>query len=335
MTSDTKEKEEIKSKSISGAVDKTKELAAKLDDFMKPVFDFAVLLIPYVIKYGQKAYRLWCKLDDNVITALIGLVFCFFGGIFPTLFSAIQAAEQAGRAVVVDAVKDLASEAAVIVEESKKDDKVDDNKDGIADVDQLSDKEYVKRKTLLVLQKMNPNKVDKAIQSIYTVWLSVMAVLCIQFARTIQMAKSISEFVAQPVQRFVAPVIKAATPDQYDKWVPVILGWITQAIGMSMAWTIASIQIAFASSMNGGLMLARSSYKALLKRNIRLGGLIVDNHEDTSIDEYASYVFAALGLLFQLSNGLSAPFPLNFILWPFQMAEWFVRASVMSASSGK
>ena len=53
------------------------------------------------------------------------------------------------------------------------------------------------------IPKMNPNKVDKAIQSIYTVWLSVMAVLCIQFARTIQMAKSISEFVAQPVQRYV------------------------------------------------------------------------------------------------------------------------------------
>jgi hypothetical protein len=107
---------------------------------------------------------------------------------------------------------------------------------------------------------------------------------------------------------------------------------ICKAIGMSMAWTIASIQIAFASSMNGGLMLARSAYKGLLKRNIRLGGLIVDNHEDTSIDEYASYCFAAVGLLFQLWSGLEPPFPLNLILWPFQMGEWFVRVSVMSAS---
>ena len=98
---------------------------------------------------------------------------------------------------------------------------------------------------------------------------------------------------------------------------------------MSMAWTIASIQIAFASSMNGGLMLARSSYKALLKRNIRLGGLIVDNHEDTSIDEYASYVFAALGLLFQLSNGLSLPFPFNFILWPCQVHSHLILVSLL------
>ena len=85
--------------------------------------------------------------------------------------------------------------------------------------------------------------------------------------------------------------------------------------------------------MNGGLMLARSAYKGLLKRNIRLGGLIVDNHEDTNIDEYASYVFAGLGLFFQLYNGLEAPFPLNLILWPFKMAEWFIRYSVMSATS--
>lgn len=102
---------------------------------------------------------------------------------------------------------------------------------------------------------------------------------------------------------------------------------------MSLAWTIASIQIAFASSMNGGLMLARSAYKALLKHDIRLGGLIVDNHEDTNIDEYASYCFAAVGFLFQIGTGLQLPFPLNLILWPFQMAEWFIRASVMSASA--
>lgn len=85
--------------------------------------------------------------------------------------------------------------------------------------------------------------------------------------------------------------------------------------------------------MKGGLMLARSAYKDLLKRNIRLGGLIVDNHEDTSIDEYASYLFAAIGFSFQMWSGLEAPFPLNLVLWPFQMGEWLVRYGVMSANS--
>lgn len=54
---------------------------------------------------------------------------------------------------------------------------------------------------------MDPNKVDKAMKSLYTVWLSVMAVLSIQFARTIQMANSIAEFMGQPVDRFIAPIV--------------------------------------------------------------------------------------------------------------------------------
>jgi hypothetical protein len=58
---------------------------------------------------------------------------------------------------------------------------------------------------------MNPSKVDEALRSIYTVWLSVMAVLCIQFARTIQMANSISEFMAQPVKRYVLLQNKKST----------------------------------------------------------------------------------------------------------------------------
>jgi hypothetical protein len=216
MTSDTKAKE--KSKSVS-------DLASKLEGVAKPLFELLCSAIPYLIKAGRKIHALWVCCDDNVIAAMIGFVFCFFGGMFPTLFSAIQAAEQGGRATLVDAVTDLCDEAVVIIGESKKDDTVDKDGDGVADVSQIENKEYVKRKTLLVLSKCNPKKVDKALSAMYTVWLSVMAVLSIQFARTVQMANSIAEFMQQPVHRFIEPVIKMATPDQYDKWVPVILGW--------------------------------------------------------------------------------------------------------------
>ena len=112
------------------------------------------------------------------------------------------------------------------------------------------------------------------------------------------------------------------------------MGWICKSIGMTLAWTIASIQIAFASSMKGGLMISRAGYKGLLRHKISLGGLIVDNHEDTSVDEYASYVFAALGFLFQFAVGFNVPFPLNLFLWPFEMAEWMLRVGVMRASKG-
>jgi hypothetical protein len=216
MTSDTKAKVETKKSSAA---------AEKLQAIAKPAMEALYTILPVLVKFGKKANELWSKCDDNIIAAIVGFVFCFFGGMFPTLFSAIQAAEQGGRATLVAAVKDLADEASIIIEESKKDDKEDKDKDGVADVNQIESKEYVKRKTLLVMAKCNPNKIDKAISSMYHVWLSVMAVLVIKFAKTIQMANSISDFMVQPVNRFIAPVIKAATPDQYDKWVPVILTW--------------------------------------------------------------------------------------------------------------
>jgi hypothetical protein len=68
-------------------------------------------------------------------------------------------------------IVDLADEALIIIEESKKDDDVDANKDGKKDVDEISGADLLKRKTLLVLKKMNPEKIDKAIGSIYKVYV--------------------------------------------------------------------------------------------------------------------------------------------------------------------
>ena len=107
---------------------------------------------------------------------------------------------------------------------------------------------------------------------------------------------------------------------------------ICKTFGMTLAWTATSIQVAFASSMQGGLMLARSGHEALRKRKIYLGGLIKENHEDTNLDEYASCAFAALGFLFQMYFRLNPPFPLNIILSPFKLAEWSLRYGMMKAS---
>ena len=55
----------------------------------------------------------------------------------------------------------------IIIDEHKKDDKVDADGDGIADASQTTGKELIQRKVKLVLTKMNPEKVNDAIASIY------------------------------------------------------------------------------------------------------------------------------------------------------------------------
>jgi hypothetical protein len=65
------------------------------------------------------------------------------------------------------ALVDLSEEVMVIIEENKKDNKVDADGDGKSDVDQISSQEFLRRKVSLVLRKMNPQKVNDAIASLY------------------------------------------------------------------------------------------------------------------------------------------------------------------------
>lgn len=81
----------------------------------------------------------------------------------------IQAAEHAGLVTVRKALTALSEEVMVIIEENKKDNETDADGDGQSDVDQISNAEFARRKVDLVLRKMNPEKVNDAISSLYKV----------------------------------------------------------------------------------------------------------------------------------------------------------------------
>jgi hypothetical protein len=103
-------------------------LAGILQNVAKPMVATLTLIIPPLFQIFGKAYAFYKTLPKNVINFLIGFIFCFFGGVYPTLFAAVQAAEHGGRKAVVDAIGDLAEEAMKIIEASKKDDKEDKDK---------------------------------------------------------------------------------------------------------------------------------------------------------------------------------------------------------------
>lgn len=313
-------------KDISGA-------AKALQSIARPAVEFLTTLIPPLIHYSKLAYKYYEKLPQNALLFIYGFVFCFFGGTFPVLFAAIQAAEYTGRKAVMLALSDLANEAIVIIEESKKDDEKDEDNDGTKDVLQISNSEFLARKTKLVLAKMDPEKIDKAISSIYKVWLAVAAVLSIEFARTISMAMAISDFLKKPINHFIAPAVQIAVPDQYHKWVPVVLGWTAKAVAMTIAFTVQSVISGFASALKGGLMMAQALYQFLVAHDIKLGGLVTSpDHNESSLDEALSYVFAGLGFFVQFRSGFSLPFPLNVLLFPFQLAENWIRWSITKRS---
>jgi uncharacterized membrane protein len=225
MTSETAQKEASKKSDPMAAkkeaiLAKTKQIAANFEKLAKPAFEFMCVLLPMMVQIGNNLNKVWNKLDDNIIKSILGFAFCFFGGMYPTVFAAIQAAEQGGRALVISSVKELSVEATRILQESKKDDDKEPEKNKT-----LSHQEYIHSKTLFVLQKMNPEKVNTALQNIYKVWFVVISVLVVKFARTIQTANSIAEFLTKPSEHYAKPVFEAMLPAEYQQWIPVLLKW--------------------------------------------------------------------------------------------------------------
>jgi len=301
----------------------TFDAAQLIQTFARPVLNFVFAAIPPVIQACQKGYSVYCQLPLNHVQLLIGAVMCFFGGFYPTLFAALQAANHGGLRTLQESLKALSQEATIIIHENEKDNTTDDDGDGIADADQMDGRELVKRKFKLVLTKMNPEKVNVAIVSIYKVWLSVLAVLTIEFARTIALALTISEFSKKFADKRILPTVTKAVPQEYEKWCPVLVDWFCKSIGISIAWRMQAVISAFASALAGGLMMSRAALQIVSE-----GG---NNDQDTKVDEIAAYAFAGVGFYFQYNSNFSAPFPLNIILWPVELADYCILWAVTKA----
>eukprot|EP00729_Bicosta_minor_P017271 gene17271-33313_t len=110
-----------------------------------PVVGVAVwsylILISHV--YETQYAVVYSVIPVDLLSALVGLVWCFCGGLYPTLFAAVEAARLTGWETTSKAVTDLAEEAAIIAAESKKDDAEDKDNDGIADVKHLDGKQLL------------------------------------------------------------------------------------------------------------------------------------------------------------------------------------------------
>jgi len=294
----------------------------------KPLVTGITIVLPHIITFVTVTYRWYSKLPKEQTKILIGTIFCFFGGVYPALFAAIEAAKHGGWKDLKQAIVDMAEEAVIIIEESKKDDDKDDDNDGIVDVNQITSKEYIMRKGNLVITKMNPAKVDKALGVMYKVWLSVVAVLTVKFARTIALAISISEYIKTPLNRYIAPIVQKATPDEYDKWIPILFGWFVKGIAISIAWYIQAVISAVTSSLIGALMVSRAILTIIRTKQAALKKVIPEDLADTQLDEWISYGLAALGVYVQFKMNFDVPFPLNIPLFPFEFAEYYIRWSV-------
>jgi hypothetical protein len=306
---------------------KTAKVQEDLTQYSKPIIKAITTTTPIIINGCQKAWAFYKSLSVDYIQLIIGCVFCFFGGVFPALFAAIEAAKHGGISNVAEALGDLGDEAIKVIGKQEDDD-VDEDNNGVKDVKEIEAKALLLRKAHLVMTKINPEKVDKALSSIFKVWMSVIAVLTLKFAQTISLSVSISKFLKKPTDRYITPLVKDAVPVEYSKWVPVLMGWITKSIGLRIAWSITTLLTAVTSALIGSLMMSRALLNIARSRGVSFDSMLSKDNNDTTLDENLSYLLSLIGIYFQFKIGFNVPFPLNIFLWPLALGEYFIRWSI-------
>eukprot|EP00929_Paragymnodinium_shiwhaense_P003544 TRINITY_DN104100_c0_g1_i1.p1 TRINITY_DN104100_c0_g1~~TRINITY_DN104100_c0_g1_i1.p1 ORF type:complete len:352 (+),score=94.06 TRINITY_DN104100_c0_g1_i1:168-1223(+) len=282
--------------------------------------------LPYIMQAAVATQAFLEKLPQTVLMGILGICVCFFGGVFPATIAAFEAWRLCGGVEALRCAREIWAELAKVAKASDEDDKKDADKDGKADVDELNAKELLKRKTALALRTVEPERLNSAISSIYTGWIGVLAVLKVQFARTV----TLGEVVGEKLYHFSQPAqgsLKNVVPEEYHRWVPVGCRWACTLIAVSIAWWLTRIASAFHSAIRGGQMVALYLKLFLKEQGIaapKIGGFDIED------EHVVGWIIAAAGFLFQLACGFSVPFPLNLVLWPISIVEWFIVYSVSS-----
>jgi hypothetical protein len=276
-------------------------------------------ILPLVVATVRAVTTFYAALPVDAILAQVGLVYCFAGGYYPTLFAAVQAAQHCGWEVMVDAVDDLAEEAVAAIQAC--------DFQFSRGAEPKKAHEIFTEKTKIVLATIDPMKINEAVAALYTTWMGVSTVLEKEFAETIALSITIADYIRPVINFVLAPPVSRCIPPEYHKWVPIVLGWACKAAAMSFAWRIQRVLTAYTSAIAGGLMFSRSIFRMLRKRGIRLFGLIPEDSDKSYLDEIVGFTVAAFGLYSQIGDGFDfdIPFPLSLVTWPFGLAERWIQ----------
>lgn len=127
--------------------------------------------------------------------------------------AAIEAFRQLGWQTVYTNLEILYAQTQLVIAASEEDDKVDDDGDGIADVDQIEAADLAQRKLQVAMKAIKePDRLQVACGALFSSYLAVLATLRLEFARTTAFALGIVEMAKYPIIRTLAPLVRAAPP---------------------------------------------------------------------------------------------------------------------------
>ena len=283
---------------------------------------------------------------EAIFEMTMGIILMFFGGQFITLVrfflrsslstrkrhsthaatlshmmrtqvSVGTALKQGGSGLLLEQLKELWAQAKKASKAKQEDDQVDDDGDGIADVEQIDSNQLFQRRIKVVATAVDPQVVSNAMGFLYTSMLAALASLKLRFARTISLGASIGSYAIIPVQKFVVPIVETVTPHEYHKWLPSVFGYLCKLIGASVAFAIQRVLSTVTTGVAGGHALLSGFEKFIVSRNDESMMWMTEG----LVDDVLAWALAVFGIYAQLFLFSSLPAPIRLLLSPLYVLE--------------
>eukprot|EP00758_Cryptobia_borreli_P006481 Tbor_TRINITY_DN5158_c0_g3::TRINITY_DN5158_c0_g3_i1::g.25753::m.25753 len=285
-------------------------------------------IYPYVEIVVNKCKVIWYRLQpynpQQFSPLLFGLLICFFGGYYATLIAAFECVRLVIWQRMYVAFSVLVKNYKEASEASREDDLMDEDNNGISDVNELAKKELLSRKINLFLRTINPDEVTEAASTIWAGMLSVVATLRVHLAQSITLGCSVGEVMDNHLRRHVEPLIACILPTKMKAWGPVGTGYVFRIIGCTVAWFLRRILIGFHAAVRGADMFVSNAIIIGHKHKYIPDKIAPKGPHATAM---ASLV-AFMGFYWQVSNNFGLPFPLNLVFFPVTLAEWLLSTIV-------
>ena len=299
--------------------------------YVKALAAFIEASIPVLNALRIQALALWEVLSpykpELLLPAFAGLILVFFGGEFLTLIAAVEAYKMCSHETMVKCVHDLTTDFTKFYEANKLDDKVDADGNGVADSTEASAQALATRKTLLFLKTVDPKRVTDALAGLNAGLLAIVATLKLEFAKSITLGNSIAMIVEPTAVAYVVPGLKVTLTKDYERWAEPLVTYTIKSVAVSIAWMVQRVVSAFHSAIRGAHMFITNVLDYLISQ----GYLSKEQRAALQLDTIGAPALAAVGLWFQFRTGFSLPFPLNVLLFPFTLLEWFLLWAVNSS----
>lgn len=299
--------------------------------FIVKVTDVVDASYPYVVLFWNKMQDIWLMAKpyhpEQYGPLFLGLAMCFFGGSYAMIIAAIEAVRLSVWDRLWTSFKILFDNYKIAESASRKDDEIDADGNGVADVLEISDKDLLTRKAFLFARTVDPNQIYESTANITGAFMAVIATLKIQFAQAITLGTSLGELAETHLTPTTGPLIEKVVPRELQRWCAPLNTFLFRSTGVVIAWLLSRVIVGFHAAMRGSNMFVANAVALAQERGFLDANFDANGPKASGL----TMLLAFLGFYWQLSNGFSVPFPLNIFLLPVSIAEWWLEIAVSLA----